>query len=328
MIDKKNAEESLTIHKPVLVSEVNKLFNEIAPLKIQDNFKNKAKVIDATLGGGGHASEFVKKGAYVLGIDADEKMVKIAGENLRKTVDKYFACPTGDYDNFFKIIHGNFASIDTIAKENKVDNADLILFDLGISSYHYLFKERGFSFQEVDSPLDMRLTNDIGVKGSDLLNALPLNALKELFLQTMSYADSLKLAKSIIEKRKGKKILSVGDFSDIINSSLKRSKSYLNKKKIRLETLPFLALRIAVNYEMENLNLALKKSWSLLKTGGIIVVISFHSGEDRVVKHYFSMLLNKKLAEDRIGLIRPDEKEKAENVRSRSAKMRALKKIR
>lgn len=311
----------IPVHKPVLVGEINQSFGLVAPLNNQAE-EGKKVIIDATLGGGGHAAEFLTNGAFVLGIDADEEMVKIAGENLRYIVNSKLACPTGNYDSFFKIVNGNYSEIDRIASENSIKNPDAILLDLGISSYHYLFKNRGFSFQKPQDMLDMRLSNRLKVTAADLLNALSKDNLMDLFLQTLSYPAAIRITKEVLEFRSGRSIAKVSDMLEIISKAMGRGH---NKSKIDRSTLPFLALRIAVNSELDNLAIALKKAWNLLGSGGKLAVISFHSGEDRLVKNFLKNRVGVDAKNEKY--IVPTDDEITSNPRARSAKLRIIEKI-
>ena len=322
-------DEKYSLHKPVLVEEVNQAFGLIAPLKNQAQNAEKMVIIDATVGGGGHAAEFIKNGVFVLGIDADEKMVKIAGENLRKVVDnrisKLEACPTGNYDKYFKLVNENFILIDKAARDNGLNTVDGVLLDLGISSYHYQFN-KGFSFQNPGSPLDMRLSDNQKVTAADMLNALPLQSLTSLFCVTMPFVEGKRLALGITKFRKTKKIVTVGDLMDIINATFPYLVLLPRRKNISFPTLPFLALRIAVNTELDNLSIVLKKAWNLLNDTGRLVVISFHSGEDRIVKNYFKSLEIDGLGKIINKLTIPSKSEIENNLRARSAKMRVIEK--
>ncbi len=313
--------DSDAVHKPVLLNEVCRVFGLIAPLKYQAKIGEKPIIIDATVGGGGHASELIKKGAYVIGIDADEKMIGIAGENLRK-----LACPTGNCEKFFKLVNANFVSIDRIADDNGLKSVDAILFDLGISSFHFLFN-KGFSFHNSEAPLDMRLSESQKVTAADLLNALPKKSLVELFSEVLPHFQSIKISKEIMGFRKVRKIVNVGDFLDIINRSFSSGKTKPGKNKISPPTLAFMALRIAVNSELDNLKIALNKSWKLLAVGGKMAVISFHSGEDGVVKDYFKKIDREKAGEMYKKLIVPSNEEVEMNPRARSAKLRVITKL-
>ena len=310
-------------HKPVLVKEVLeglKLEN-IAPLKSQ-GVVYKKKYIDATVGAGGHAVEIIKRGGFVLGIDADSEILEIAGKNLRS------ACPTGNFDDHFILVNGNFRELDKIARDSKIGNVDGILFDLGISSIHLDFDTRGFSFNNPENPLDMRLSpQEQAVTGSMLLNSLSRNSLIDLFSLVLTRNLAIDLANCVIQKRALKPIETVGDFLEIIKESKLRKKQSKYIGFVKESTLPFLAIRIIVNSELENLTEALNKSPDLLKKGGRLEVISFHSGEDRIVKNIF-----KKLTGENQGLtitkkpIIPSLEEIRNNPRSRSSKLRIFEK--
>jgi 16S rRNA (cytosine1402-N4)-methyltransferase len=304
------------VHKPVLVDEVVELLSltDLALLNITD----RKVIIDATVGAGGHSKEFIKLGYFVLGIDDDLKMLNRA-ENVLKR-----ACPphNNDIAGCFKLIHGNFRNIDTIAHGNGIDNVFGILYDLGISRFHYLDDDRGFSFQKEEQPLDMRLSNAQGVTASDLVNSLPEKELIKLFSSVLDYRDAVKLSNQIVNKRQEEKIKSVGDFNKIVKSRLRST------GKLNVATKPMMALRIAVNSELDNLAESLPKAFDLLAVGGRLAVISFHSGEDRIVKNYFKELAGKEKC--RLITEKPVEPKKIEidnNPLSRSAKLRVIEKI-
>lgn len=283
------------IHKSVMVDEaVNAL-----------HVKNQALYIDGTLGTGGHSAEILKEGGRVLGIDMDPEMIKIARERLETQFDK----------NDFKLVNGNFANLDVIARENSWEPVAGILLDLGVSNLHLKDLERGFSFGNPDAKLDMRLNKDTqGVTAADLLNVLRADQLEEMFSVVLEGGPSRWLTGRVIHSRENSKIESVGDFLEICEG-LKTGKSGLSEA-----TLPFLALRIAVNSELDNLKMVLPKAYELLGKGGKLVVISFHSGEDRIVKEFMSPT---KVLENS-DVILPTLDEIYENPRARSAKMRVI----
>jgi len=305
-----NLENLQKLHKSVLKNETLGVFKENFALS-----NKRLKIIDATLGLGGHTEEFVKKGANVLGIDQDEEMLESAKDRLT------LACPTPekDFQGLFKLVKGNFKDVFKIASENGFMEADGIIFDLGVSSPQITSPTRGFSFQNDSADLDMRMnTKELGVKASDLLNVLRLDQLTELFNKVMLYSLSKKLATEITKSRKLKPIKTVGDFKEIIAKvDIKRG------KKKRPETLPFLALRIAVNNELENIEAGLTEGLKVLGDGGKLVVISFHSLEDILVAKTF-----KSFERDGLGkaseAVYPSELEIAFNVRSRSAILRVF----
>ena len=270
-------------HETVLVKEV------IESLHIEKG----SRIIDATLGTGGHTEAMVALGANVLGIEADPKMMEIAKERL------------GDRAN---LVLGNFTNIEKIAKENNFIGIDGILFDLGVSNLHLKEDERGFSFSSPDQDLDMRLNPDVqGVKASDLLNALDQTQLTHLFEKVLSHNEAKRIAGRVMTQRP---ILKVSELIDLL-------KDIPHKEKLNPATLPMLALRIAVNSELDNLEEVLPKAISLLKKGGRLLVIIFHSAEENIVKK----LVENGDLNKRVKVRVPGYEEINKNIRSRSAKL-------
>ena len=306
-------------HLPVMVNEVLRAFEleNIAPLNLgqvkPEDFDRQ--IIDATLGSGGHTLELLSRGIKVLGIETDKELYKIAKMRLET------ACPVPD--NFrdwgpYKLHHGNFRDINKIAQTNGLKKVDGILADLGISSIHYELK-RGFSFGGVNEELEMRLDPvNQAVTGYDLLNALSKHQLAEMFDDFISKNDSMRLSELIVEFRKNKKFRTVSDFVGVIEKTVKE------KRKINKSTLPFMALRIFVNDEYGSLEEFIKYSIQLISEGGTLVIITFHSGEDRIVKQSFK----KHVVSDKNsthGVYKVASSEAKINPRSRSAKLRFLK---
>ena len=287
-------------HESVLLGEV------VEALHIEKT----RKYIDATVGNGGHTLEILKQGGQVLGIELDPKMLKIAEDRLREA----------DAKNY-KLVNANFTEMDRVAKENGFDPVHGILFDLGVTNLHLKDLERGFSFGNEAAELDMRISPETqGVKAADLLNVLREDQLRELFEVTLNPGAAKWTAGRVIHSRAGKPISTVGDMLEI-SEGLKTGKTGLNEA-----TLPFLALRIAVNSELANLKEVLPKAFKLLAKGGRLVVISFHSGEDTIVKNFFKEK-SKEGAE--IVTFKPvlaGSTETNLNRRARSAKMRVLQK--
>jgi 16S rRNA (cytosine1402-N4)-methyltransferase len=268
-------------HEPVLLEEV------LQELHIE----NQGHYIDSTLGAGGYTKAISQKGGQVLGIDTDESMLEIARENLKDTNAKFAL--------------GNFRDIRKIAEENKFTDINGIVFDLGVSNVHFADEKRGFSFRNPEADLDMRLNPELqGVKASDLLNALREDQLKKMFGRNIT--------QKIVEFRKNKQFKKVGDFLSLFPEK--------KVKKIHPATLAFLNLRIAVNSELDNLKEALPQAYDLLKPGGKLVVVSFHSLEDAIVKDF---IRSKGEANERIT---PSEEEIIKNPKSRSAILRSLEK--
>lgn len=303
-------------HQPVMVDEVLKALGlkESAPLKNSDK---SLKIVDATLGTGGHTLEFIKRGASVLGIEWDKDIFKLAKKRLEQ------ACPASEFPQKpFKLINASYENILGICKENDFLESDGVLFDLGLNLLHLKLKGRGFSFMDDDSSLDMRFNPiDRVIDAAALLNLLDKGSLFKLFSRYLSYKNAKDLSAEIVSQRKVKAYKNVKDFRESISKVLSKTKN------ISIETIPFMALRIAVNTELENVKKALPKAISILKHGGVLCVISFHSGEDSIVKKEF-----KRMSEDGLGEIvikkpiRPGFSEIKNNPRSRSAKLRIFKK--
>jgi len=282
------------IHKPVLVEEVFKVLH-ITP---------EDKIIDATLGVGGHTKEFLKKGAKTLSLETDPKMLKLAQKRI--DVDKAI------------LEHANFVHIKEIAHKYGFTSVKGILFDLGISSFHFDEDKRGFSFKDENAQLDMRLDpTNMDIKAATLLNVLRQDQLINMFVVSMPAVSAKKLAQKICDKREEKKFTKVGDFTALFGRG--------KPGKIHPATRAMMALRIAVNSELENLSLALDRAYELLSTSGKIVVISFHSGEDRIVKNKFKTWQKLGWGHGQ-GPIKSSELERAQNPRSRSAIMRVFEK--
>ncbi len=222
-------------HTPIMVKEVIEGL-QVAPGK---------RFIDATYGGGGHASEIVRRGGEVLGIDVDPD--------------------TGSH-----AIHGNFRNIEKIAKENGFDNVDGILFDLGVSSHQLDTAQRGFSYRFPDAPLDLRLNQNEGETAAELLARVSENQLYEILATFGEEEHSRAISSLIVRTRRVNPIKTTGDLLKLID---KKSASQV-----------FQALRIAVNDELHALKEGLQGAKEVLAPGGRLAVISFHSLEDRIVK--------------------------------------------
>ena len=292
------------IHKSVLTKEV------LEALGLDDaHLNHQASYIDATIGLGGHTLEIVKRGGTVLGIDMDNEMLNLAEERLAN-------------ENSYKLVLGNFKDIKSIAERENFTDVDGILFDLGVSNIQLTSDMRGFSFNNKEALLDMRIDTSGGPTAADLLNVLRRDQLTDLFSQVLTDFESKKIALEIVEFRKNNPIKTTSDFLSICEKVFKK------QRNINPATRAFLALRMAVNSELENLQEALPNALSLLKNKGRLVVISFHSGEDAIVKNFFNLqkdlgkgvVVNKKL-------IVPTEEEVRDNPKSRSAKLRILEKI-
>lgn len=284
------------------------------------HIKNTANYIDATLGNGGHALAILNKNGRVLGIDLDPKMVEISKKRLDEA---YPAMNQTVHGANFKLVNGNFTEIDKIAKEEGWLPVSGILLDLGVSNIHLKDLERGFSFENPEAPLDMRINSEAqAVKGSDLLNVLREDQLRNLFEVTLDPGAARWISNRVIYSRSQKQITKVKDLIEIC-AGLKTGKVGLNPA-----TLPFLALRIAVNSELDNLSQVLPKAFDLLEKGGRLVVISFHSKEDEIVKGFMKSKSSSGSGKQvTFRPIKAEESEISENRRSRSAKLRIIEKI-
>ena len=268
--------------------------------------------IDATLGGGGHTIEIVKRGGKVLGIDVDKDALEYVEQRIKNT-------ELGIKKENITLAQGNFASIPTIAMEHGFESVSGILFDLGVSSHQFDTPERGFSFQH-DAALDMRMDRNLTVSAKDLVNGLGRSELAELFMKLGEEPFAKKVANQIVKARSFKPIETTAELASIVRSVI-FSKSTATHPATRV----FQALRIAVNDELNVLKDALANSLTVLRPGGRLVVITFHSLEDRIVKEDF-----KQFEKEKKGLIvtdkpmTPTTEEIQQNSRSRSAKLRGF----
>lgn len=262
-------------HIPVLLKEAADGL-QVAPGK---------RFIDATYGGGGHASEIVRRGGEVLGIDVDPD--------------------TGPH-----AVHGNFRNIVKIAKENGFDTVDGILFDLGVSSHQLDTASRGFSYRFEDAPLDLRLNQTEGMNAAEYVQTVSENELYEILATFGEEEHSRAIAAAIVRERHVSPIVTTGDLLKIIN---RKAASQV-----------FQALRIVVNDELNALKEGLEGAKAILKPGGRLAVISFHSLEDRIVKRFMRTDAWKVITKKPII---PDREEIYRNKRARSAKLRIAQKL-
>lgn len=276
-------------HYPVLLQEV---------LNVLNPAKDK-KFIDCTFGFGGHSKEILKNKGLVLGIEWDkevaEKFEKIEGLILEQ---------------------GNYAQIDKFAQKHNFNNVDGILIDLGLSSWDLDKSNRGFSFKDLDL-LDMRYDQSNGNTASDILNDYTEDELVKVFQEYGEIRSARKFANLICEYRKRNEIKTANDLNLALGDCSKKCLAMI-----------YQSLRIETNHELDNLKTVLPKAWELLKNDGVLVVISFHSLEDRIVKNYFRDL--KKAGIGHVLTKKPQIATKEEliiNKRSASAKLRAIRKI-
>jgi 16S rRNA (cytosine1402-N4)-methyltransferase len=236
-------------------------------------------------------------------IDRDEEMLEIAKERLKAFPHKI---------HFYK---ANFSQLQAILAELGINEVDGILFDLGISSRQIEISERGFSFQS-EGPLDMRMDRNQSLTAEDLVNRLSKKELARVFREYGEEPFAERIATAIVERRKRKRISSTRELAEIVEKVVRR------RGRIHPATRVFMALRIAVNKELEELRSALPIAISLLKRGGRLCVLSYHSLEDRIVKESF------RKRKDELNIItpkplRPSREEVSINPSARSARLRA-----
>ena len=292
------------MHIPVLIDEV---------IEYLDPKPNK-NFIDATLGNGGHTIALLKKIApkgKVLAFDLDSDAILRVKEKAKQA----------KVQTRLQMVEENFSNITKVARESKFKPVHGILFDLGLSLNQLESSGRGFTFQKSE-PLDMRYSKENPTTAEKIINFWSKRDLEYILKEYGEEEFSKEIAQAIIQARVIKEITKTNELVDIVR---KATPKWYSTKKIHCATKTFQALRIAVNQELENLKAVLPKSIELLESKGTIVVISFHSLEDRIVKNFFQnnsqlLILTKKP-------VVAQEKEIKQNPRSRSAKLRAARKI-
>lgn len=285
------------------------------------------RFVDATLGAGGHAYEILAASSpdgELLGLDRDREALKIAADRLARFGDRS------------EVVHASFASLKEIAAAAGFTQADGVLFDLGLSSLQLEDSRRGFSFL-TDGPLDMRFDpTSQGPTAADLINRLSEEDLADVLFRYGEERQSRRIAGAIVAARP---IQTTGRLVEVIEETVGRRRGRLHPA-----TLSFQALRIAVNEELAAIESALPQAVETLKVGGRLVVIAFHSLEDRIVKRFMrreskDCICSRELpictCDHRASLkrivrkpIRPTEDEVASNPRSRSARLRVAERIR
>lgn len=300
------------LHKPVLLKETLELL-DLKPGQV---------VVDGTLGSGGHSEAILEKigpGGKLIAIDQDPGAIARCKEKWPKDPRVTFQA-------------ANFSDIEIILKKLNISGVDAVLVDVGISSDQLDNPERGFSFDR-DGPLDMRMNPDAPVSARDLVSDLSQDELERIFREYGEERFAGRFARVICEERLRQTIDTTHEFVQVLSKALpyrfemEKSKRPYHQRR-HFATRIFQALRIAVNDELKNLEKGLQNFWNQLNYDGRIAVITFHSLEDRIVKNFFrekkvlktGLLLNKKP-------IIASRDEQKENPRSRSAKLRGIKKI-
>lgn len=291
--------ESQIIHKPVMIKEILSFIPE-----------NSNIVVDATLGEGGHTKAMLDLNLEVHSFERDKNILEIAKKRLSNYKKFYY------YNNTYDKM------IDLLPK-NIIGNVDFILYDLGVSMFHFKKAERGFSFNE-NNKLDMRLGIN-KINAYEVINKYEKKDLERIFKEYGEIKNYSKLAEIIIKERNKKNIETAKELENIIFHNSYKSKKY---GKINPATLIFQAIRIEVNDELNILKKSIENIKNILKKYGVVVIISYHSLEDRIVKRFFKdnektknkdgifKLLNSKV-------LKPTNEEIKLNIASRSAKLRA-----
>lgn len=325
----------VTRHVPVLLKEV---LSTISP-------KAGGVYVDATLGGGGHffsllnaIPENTNPRSVYIGFDHDESAVRRIIRQIEVDFKERF---TNTRENVYELttpskrillINKNFETLSEELALSKIYKVDGIIADLGTSQDQLDDLTRGFSFLETGS-LDMRMDSKLQIKASDLLKILTRQELIKLFnnLADIKGKEGEWIVEEIMKAREHGDIKTTDELKKIITRAVplksvgSRTKGIRNRRN--LEARVFQALRIAVNHELDSLQQFLPQAFETLEAFGVLVVISFHSGEDRIVKHYVRSLVEQEVADYVHKLVRPSISEIKYNAKSSSARLRAIRKI-
>lgn len=302
-------------HKPVLLTEV------IENLQIKAN----GTYVDCTIGGAGHALEIahnLSAEGQLIGIDQDQAAIEEAGKNLSGTAPD------------IKLVRDNYSNLAVVLRELNISAVDGFLFDLGVSSYQLDKPERGFSYR-YDAPLDMRMDQRQEQTAADIVNNYKQEQLTEIINKYGEENWAARIASFIVEQRKEEPIKTTSELVEVIKAAIPASARRTGGHPAKRT---FQALRIAVNNELEIIETAIKDAVDSLKPQGRICIISFHSLEDRIVKHTFKDLAQDCICHPKMPVcgcdeeaeikiinksaITASEEELEENNRARSAKLR------
>ncbi len=302
------AMEEQTYHVPVLLNE------SIEGMNLQPG----GIYVDVTFGGGGHSKEILRRmdnDSHLYSFDQDEDAEKNIVNDAR-----------------FTFVRSNFRYLYNFLRYYEVEQVDAVLADLGVSSHHFDDSERGFSFR-FDGKLDMRMNKRSGITAADVVNTYDEERLANIFYLYGELKNSRKLASVIVKARNNQPIVTIGEFLDIVKPLFGREREKKELAKV------FQALRIEVNQEMEALKEMLQSATEMLKPGGRLVVITYHSLEDRMVKNMMKTgNIEGKSTQDFFGnvqtpfklinnkVIVASDDEVTRNPRSRSAKLRIAEK--
>jgi 16S rRNA (cytosine1402-N4)-methyltransferase len=283
------------VHEPVLVAEVVRLLRDVGT------------VMDLTVGAGGHAEALLDAGVpRVVGVDRDPDAVAVASARLARYVDR------------FRAVRARFSEVSEVAEEAGVHQAGGVLYDLGVSSMHLDRPERGFSYRS-EGPLDMRMGPD-GPTAADVVNSYPEEDLVRVIREHGQERFAGRIARAIVRARERAPLRSTAELSAVVAGAVPKRRGGPHPARRT-----FQAIRIETNRELEELAASLPRAAGLLEPGGRLVAISYHSLEDRIVKRFLAgderlEVLTKKV-------VRPGSAEMARNLRARSARLRAARRI-
>jgi 16S rRNA (cytosine1402-N4)-methyltransferase len=294
---------ALPTHEPVMVAETLAL---LAP-------ERGGLFVDCTVGLGGHSRALLQAGASrVLGLDRDPDALKLAAQAL------------ADFGDRVELVHADYRDLPRVLDERGLTGVDGALADLGVSSMQLEGDGRGFSFRR-DDPLDMRMDRSQGETAAEWLAAIDEESLADVIFQYGEERYSRRIARAIVSSRKLEPIRTTGALAQVVRGAIPR-RGY---QRIDPATRTFQALRIWINRELERLDLFLQETVQRLLGGARLAVITFHSLEDRIVKHTFRALA---LGETAIRVVtrrptNPSDEEVSRNPRARSAKLRAIERL-
>jgi 16S rRNA (cytosine1402-N4)-methyltransferase len=309
-------------HRPAMLQEALEGLN-LAPGRC---------VLDATLGGGGHSVEIAQRiapGGMLIGLDQDDDALEAAGAVLEAKAPA---------DVTVRLVRSNFAAMRPALADAGVTAVDAVLMDLGVSSHQLDTAQRGFAFR-YNGPLDMRMSRTVGETAAEMLNRLPEAEIARLLFEYGEESRSRRIAEEIVRRRRERPLATTEDLVDAVRGAMPFR---TRPGEIHPATKTFQAVRIAVNRELEVLEEGLRAAVSLLAPGGRIVVIAYHSLEDRIVKNVFGELSGKRIGTDFPEVVEfdapslailtrkplaPAAAEIRDNPRSRSAKMRIAERL-
>lgn len=308
-------------HIPVMVEEV---LRYLAP-------RSGGVYVDATVGEGGHAELILKASSpdgQLIGLDRDEEAIALSRERLKRFGERV------------TLLQANFRDLERILDSLGLEEVDGILFDLGVSTHQLERPERGFSF-DTDAPLDMRMDRRQRLTAYDIVNSYPKKELYRILRELGEEPHARSIARAIVRRREQGPIRTTGELVEVIRSAV--PVRYRFRRGRHFATQTFRALRMAVNQELECLEEAIPQAVHRLRKGGRLVVISFHSLEDRIVKRWFARMASACICPPGVPIcvcghkpevklltrkpLRVSPEEVARNPKARSARLRAVERL-